>query len=58
MSGIEYDYSKGICPIVEELHYSKLITHEYMRPGMTNSDLDDIVAAFYKVWESRNELND
>jgi len=55
-SGREYDYSKGICPVVEELHYNTLICHEYMRPGMSKSDLDDAAAAFEKVWEYRDEL--
>jgi perosamine synthetase len=56
MSGKEYDYSKGICPIVEDLHFNTLITHEYMRPGMSKSDLDDVATAFEKVWENRGEL--
>ena len=51
-----YDYSRGICPVVENLYFNKLITHEYMRPGMTTSDLDDVIRAFYKVWENRNEI--
>ena|ERR1035437_2138056 len=52
----QYDYSKGICPIVEDLHFNKLITHEYMRPGMLKEDLDDVIQAFIKVWEHINEL--
>lgn len=53
-----YDYSKGICPVVEDLHYNKLITHEYMRPGMTKDDMDDVIAAFNKVWGNIDELRD
>jgi dTDP-4-amino-4,6-dideoxygalactose transaminase len=55
-SGRKYDYSKGICRITEELYFNSLITHEYMRPGMAKKDLDDIVTAFMKVWENRNEV--
>ncbi|MDR1361738.1 MAG: DegT/DnrJ/EryC1/StrS family aminotransferase [Holosporaceae bacterium] len=55
-SGRTYDYAKGICPTAEDLHFNSLITHEYMRPGMTKVDLDDIVTAFTKVWESRDEI--
>ena len=33
-----------------------LITHELMRPGMTKQDMDDVIAAFVKVWENRNFL--
>jgi dTDP-4-amino-4,6-dideoxygalactose transaminase len=55
-SGRKYDYSKGICPTAENLHFNSLITHEYMRPGMTKRDLDDIVTAFDKVWKNRDEI--
>jgi len=55
-SGRKYDYSKGICPVTENLHFNSLITHEYMRPGMTKEDLDDIVNVFYKVWENIGEI--
>lgn len=56
MTGREYDYSQGICPVVEDLHFNTLLTHEYMRPGMTKEDLDDVIEAFVKVWEKRSEL--
>lgn len=51
-----YNYSKGICPVVEDLHFNKLITHEYMRPGMTQKDLDDFIKAFYKVAENIHKI--
>ncbi|TGL77743.1 DegT/DnrJ/EryC1/StrS family aminotransferase [Leptospira yasudae] len=50
------DYSKGICPITEEMFEQKLFTHELMRPGMEAVDLDDVALAFQKVWENRSEL--
>ena len=56
MSGREYDYSKGICPVVEDLHHNTLLSHEYMRPGMNKRDLDDVITAFSKVWENIEEL--
>lgn len=52
----EVNYSKGICPNVEKLHFEELFTHEYMRPGMTKEDMDDVITAFQKVYESRDEL--
>ena len=52
----EYDYSKGICPVVEDLHYNTLITHEYMRPGMSKEDMDDVIKAFNKVWDNIDEI--
>lgn len=42
-------YDKGICPNTERLHTKALITHEMMRPGMTQRDLDDVIRAFKKV---------
>jgi len=49
-------YKKGDCPVCEDLHENKLITHELMRPGMSKEDLDDVVKAFEKVWENREEF--
>lgn len=49
-------YPKGLCPITEEMHYNSLVTHEFMRPGMTQGDMDDVISAFEKVWENRKEL--
>lgn len=51
-----YDYSKGICPVVEDLHFNKLIAHEYMRAGLSKNDLDDVIKAFYKVAENIDDL--
>lgn len=53
-----YNYSQGICPVVENLYYNKLITHEYMRPGMTKADLDDVIEAFNKVWGNIDEIRE
>ena len=55
-AGREYEYPKGSYPVVEDMHYNVLITHEYMRPGMSKSDIGDVAEAFNKVWENRVEL--
>ena len=47
------NYEKGICPVTERMHYSKLFTHEFILPSMQKSDIDDVVMAFEKVWSSR-----
>lgn len=52
----QVDYSKGICPVAEKLHFEELITHEYIRPGMSKLDLDEVLAAFYKVAQHVDEL--
>lgn len=49
-------YDKGICPVTEKLHFEELFTHEYMRPGMSKNDMDDVINAFRKVSENINEL--
>jgi dTDP-4-amino-4,6-dideoxygalactose transaminase len=56
LSDKDYDYSKGICPVVEDLHFNTLFSHEYMHPSMSKGDLDDVIEALNKVWENRNEL--
>lgn len=51
-------YDKGICPVAERMFEKELFLHELMRPGMTRKDLNDVIAAFVKVWEHRAELID
>jgi perosamine synthetase len=50
------NYSAGLCPTTERMHFHELITHELMKPGMKKKDLDDVVSAFEKVWINRGEL--
>lgn len=49
-------YPKGLCPVVEGLHYEKLGFHELMHPNMERKDLDDVVGAFKKVAKHLDEL--
>lgn len=52
----EVKYDKGMCPNVEAAHFERVITHEMMRPGMSEGDLDDVAAAFHKVWRNLETL--
>jgi dTDP-4-amino-4,6-dideoxygalactose transaminase len=52
----QVNYNKGICPNAEKLHYEELITHEYIRPGMTKEDLMDVINAIDKVCKNIHEL--
>lgn len=52
----ELDYSKGICPVVERMHFKELFHHDLMHPFMSRKDMDDVITAFHKVWENRGEL--
>ncbi|MEY5049355.1 MAG: hypothetical protein RLZZ175_2714 [Bacteroidota bacterium] len=49
-------YEKGICPVAEQMHYNELFFHEYMRPGMSTQDMNDVINAFVKVAENYREL--
>lgn len=50
-------YDRGICPVTERMHFEELFTHEYIRPGMSQGDLDDVVRAFEKVAENVGEIS-
>ena len=52
----DLDYSLGICPVTERMHYTELITHEFMRPSMSKNDLDQVIEAFLKVDENIEEV--
>jgi len=52
----ELNYSRGICPIAEKMHFKELITHEFMRPSMSKSDLDQVIEAFYKIDKNMEEI--
>ena len=54
----EVDYRPGLCPNAERAHFEILITHEMMRPPMTERDLDDVADAFHKVAENIPALRD
>ena len=52
----ELNYSRGICPIAEKMHFKELITHEFMKPSMNKSDIDQVIEAFYKIDKNMNEI--
>lgn len=49
-------YDLGICPVAERMHFEELFTHEFIRPGLSKEDLQDVVDAFSKIFENINEL--
>ena len=49
-------FEPGLCPVVEDLHFNKLVSHEFIVPSMEPSDIDDVVNAFEKVWEHRDQI--
>lgn len=50
------DFAPGLCPVVEDLHHTRLFSHEFIVPSMERSDIDDVVRAFEKVWGQRDRL--
>jgi len=52
------NYSRGICPVTERMHYEELITMAICHADITHRDLDDAVDAFQKVIENNTELAD
>ncbi|HLO54151.1 MAG TPA: DegT/DnrJ/EryC1/StrS family aminotransferase [Saprospiraceae bacterium] len=50
------DYSEGICPVAENMHFHTLLTHEFMRPGMQEQDIEHVVEAFIKVSDNISDL--
>jgi perosamine synthetase len=53
---VQYDYSKGSCPVVERMHEQELIYTPLMREPLQESDIDDFVAAIGKVLGHAAEL--
>ena len=49
-------YEKGICPVVERMYEKEVFLNDLCRTTHTKSDIDDIVNAFYKVLENKDEL--
>jgi dTDP-4-amino-4,6-dideoxygalactose transaminase len=50
------DYSKGICPVAEELYEKKTIVNPYLYPPLSMSDMRDIVEGIKKVYKNREQL--
>lgn len=49
-------YEKGLCPVVEKMHFEEIFLTSLMEGQLSQEDLDDVVKAFYKVWENRKQL--
>jgi hypothetical protein len=52
----EVDYRKGICPVAERLHDSDYLGFATCLHDLSDADVDTIVAAFTKVWQSLDQL--
>lgn len=52
----DVNYSKGICPVAEELHESTYLGFEMCLNEMSNEDINLMVQAFWKVWKNMDSL--
>jgi len=51
-------YEKGICPVAERMHEKELMLTGVCRFPHTKEDMDDVVSAFEKVFDNKEELRD
>ncbi len=49
-------YTKGLCPVTERKHEKELFIIDLIHPAMKESDLRDVIEAFQKVWDRRDQL--
>jgi dTDP-4-amino-4,6-dideoxygalactose transaminase len=49
-------YSKGLCPIAEDLDANRIFMHLYHPYPTSKEDILDVAKAFHKVWDHREEL--
>ena len=56
MSVRNISYSKGICPVAEELQQKSFIGIEIQKFELKNRDVQKIVSAFKKVWRNINVI--
>jgi perosamine synthetase len=57
----DIDYTKGICPVAEELNEKTFIGFEMCIHDLSSNDIDLIIIAFQKVWlniDSLHSLNE
>ena len=48
-AGVDYDYCRGSCPVVEHMHEQALIYTPLLREPLQEADIDDFVHAIRKV---------
>lgn len=54
--GVNYDYSKGSCPVVERMFEQELFHCPLIREAVTETDLDDVLRSIEKVVENIKDL--
>lgn len=54
--GVDYNYSKGLCPTAERFYEKELILSPIIREPLQITDIDDIIMAVEKVMENVSEI--
>lgn len=53
---VQYDYRKGLCPVVESMFEEQLFHCPLVREAVTEKDLDDVLNAIEKVYTHLDEV--
>jgi perosamine synthetase len=51
-----YDYSKGLCPVVERMYEKEILLSPIVREPLTTANMDDLVLAIEKTLENTDRL--
>jgi hypothetical protein len=49
-------YGKGLCPVAEEMHFSRLLAFETCAHDLSEADIDAVIAGIRKVHSQRHKL--
>ena len=52
----DVDYSRGICPVAENLQAESYLGYQMCLNDLSNDDVDLIIEAFRKVWSNLDAL--
>lgn len=54
--GVEYNYPKGMCPVVERMYEKELFWSPLVREAVSLEEIKDFVRAIEKVYENRHSI--
>ncbi|MEO6845643.1 MAG: DegT/DnrJ/EryC1/StrS family aminotransferase [Chthoniobacterales bacterium] len=52
----EVKYDRGICPVTERMHFEEVLIGDYCHANLEEKDMDDICAAYKKVFSQLETL--
>ncbi|QNM98500.1 DegT/DnrJ/EryC1/StrS family aminotransferase [Chitinimonas koreensis] len=52
------DYGSALCPVTERMHAAELLTGDFCHAGWSTADLDQLIAAFRKVFGQLDALRE